>query len=278
MAGFIKQIGGWGKIPTLLFMLLATFTFVMMTISPVQSPYVAWLGRYNLLSIAWIFFMLETLIYYITSDGGEDIKKAISIMPFGSYSPRVYIVQRYIGYDLSCIASIIIAITLAIFIGDSVSQSLQPWLPVPAMFMQGQVINEGAIALFTGATPEGRGFVQGIMPAAFEDPVLIYSVIFGVALVVLFIGMLTGVDLGIAFPVGMAIGLLVVSVSFPFINHAFSFQSVEPAYYRSMAFVLITGTPTVLLGFPFPVDWSHYNNNYNAELAGIVGKGQVIHP
>lgn len=277
--GIFAPIGGWGKCISFTFLLIATLVVVGVSLSPNKTGYVDWVR--SVMWMPWILLLTETMIYAITSKFGEEPEKGISVMPFGSYSPRVYIVQRWLGYHLSVIVSLILAVMIALWIGSTVQATKQIWTPVPGMFIREQIITTYSLSLFNGATPEDRAFSQGMVPSAFENPTLIFSVMFLVMIIaslIIFVASLLGMDLGFIYPIAMIVSVVIASISFPYVYHAFSYGAVEPAYTRSMMFVLITATPCVIFGTPFVLDFSHYQNNAVATMAGLVGKGQVILP
>lgn len=253
------------------FLIISTLMMVGFSLSPNATYAVQFYSSW--LWAPWALFLVSWVI--LLASGGPG--KGISVMPFGDHDEDSYPLQRKFGYNGAFVISIVIGLLLAAFFGISVYTTKQVWIPVPRMFAPGlQVPEFGAQALFSGSNAAARGLADSVPATAVENSVLIYSLMFFGTVIRYFFQAL-GIPPRTAALIGLGAWILIASISFPFIFHVFSYQSIEPAYWRAFLFVMMCGIPTALTGFPvflFP----HLANNFVASYFSIVGFGAVVPP
>lgn len=264
----------WYRFVFLAGLLVATMITIGVNLSPYATGYAAFVGQQ--MYIPWLMVALEWIIHYSTG---------ISIFPFGSRDEDTYLLQKFLGYDRAVLVALIGGTCLAAFFSWTIINyeifSTQPftWMPVSNMLAPTtgfQTIPNLAVDFFNGADPFWRAFIDGFVPTFFENPLLIYSTVFLIWICPRYILKFLGVPDVAANLFGMMIWLIFSGVIFSYAYHSFVYQGVEAAYYRAYLFVLMNGVLVGLTGIPFPMDASHFFNNFFGSYFGIVSWGIVL--
>lgn len=256
---------GWWSIPYIAYLILGIIIILLLSLSPYVTRNI---NLYN--SFKWIpLLMFASAIGFQILTGGPG--KGIAIFPVGLNDPDTYPLQR-VSYNFALAVALIVSILLGIFFYTSVSVTHEVWVPVPRMLVRGMSVSEiptNTRTFFSGRNEFGNAIADSFAPTYIENPLLLYSPMILWVIVRLILRFMGTPD-ELANSIGMITYILIVTITFPYVFHAWAYESAQPKYIKAATFAFSCSVPTALTGFPV-CDLPHFMHNWGASTFKTIG-------